>query len=267
MSETKKLTIVGIILAVLFAISIGIYVLDKTGGFKKFSSKGSSSGKYEIYYLGREGCGYCQLFNPNIENIKKNYNINYTYIDIEEITDDELSNYLTKFEIGSNFGTPTIAVMQGDKFIANHVGYMTEQELYNFLKKYNVIEGEYVSAYPNLTYIDLEDYKEIVNSNSKQLVVIAQEGCTGCDEAQEYLNKIAKEQNLKVNYYNVSFETEDDYDYFYNSYDFIKKALDEEELYTPTFMIVENKQVIDHLSQFTSENDLENLLKTNGLIK
>ena len=266
MSETKKLTIVGIILAVLFAISIGIYVVDKTGGFSNTGKKTTSSSKYEVYYLGREGCGYCQLFNPNIENIKKNYGIDYTYIDIEEITDQELSNYLEKFKITDGFGTPTIAIMQGDKFIANHIGYLTEQELYSFLKKYNVIEGEYVSAYQNLTYIDLDDYKEIVDSNDKRLVVIAQEGCSGCDEAQEYLNNLAKSKNLKVYYYNVSFETEDDYDYFYNSYEYIKQALDDEELYTPTFMVVENKKVVDHLSQFTSEEDLENLLKTNGLI-
>ena len=267
MSETKKLTIVGIVLAVLFAIGIGIYAFDKNGGNKQYSST-SSKNEYKIYYLGRAGCGYCQMFQPNIDSIKKNYNIDYEYIDIEKISSQELADYLKKFNVNSDeFGTPTIAIMKGDELISSHIGYLSEQALYNYLKSNNAITGDYISPYPNLKYINFDDYKQIVESNDKQLVVIAQEGCTGCDEAQEVLNTLAKEQGLKVNYYNVSFETEDDYNYFYNSYEYIKKALDNETLYTPTFMIVENKKVIDALEKYESKDALTNLLKKNGLIK
>ena len=268
MSETKKLTIVGIVIAVLIAVCLGVYILDKNGKFGTYSNSNSTTNsKYELYYLGREGCGYCQMFQPNIDNIKKNYGINYIYVDIDEISSEELSDYLDRFEIGSSFGTPTIAIVKDGEYVANHVGYLSEQELYNFLKKYGVITGEYVSAYQNLKYIDLDDYKKIVESNEKQFIVIAQEGCTGCDEAQEYLNTVAKQEGLKVNYYNVSFETEEDFNYFYESYDYIKQAMDDDELYTPTFMVVENKKVVDTLSQYNSEEELENFLKKNGLKK
>ena len=274
MSEVKKLTIVGIVLAILFSFSILIYALDKKDDVKtNTSSKTNTSTKattseYMVYYLGREGCGYCKIFTPNIESMKENYGVEYTYIDIEAITSEELSDYLDKFHITGSFGTPTIAIMKGDEYIANSVGYLTEQELFNFLKANGVVTGKFISAeYPNITYIDFDDYKKIVESNDKRLVILAQDGCTGCDDAQKYLNSLAKSNKLEVNWYNVSFETEDDYNYFYNSYEFIKKGLDDDELYTPTFMVVENKKVIASLSKYTSEEDLNKLLKNNGLIK
>ena len=268
MSEVKKLTIVGIVLAILFSFSIIIYALDKKGGINNNTSKNTSTDGYMVYYLGREGCGYCKLFTPNIESMKENYGVKYTYIDIEAITSEELSDYLDKFHITGSFGTPTIAIMKNDEYVANNVGYLTEQELFSFLKENGVVTGKFISAdYPNINYIDFNDYKKIVDSNDKRLLVIAQDGCTGCDDAQEYLNGIAKSNNLEVNWYNVSFTTEDDYNYFYNSYEFIKKGLDDDSLYTPTFMVVENKKVIASLSQYNNEEDLKKLLKNNGLIK
>lgn len=266
MEENKRLIIVGSIIVLLFGLLIAVYAFDK-GGVKNYSTT-SSNGNYELYYLGREGCGYCQMFQPNIDYIKETYGVNYKYIDIEKITNTELSEYLSKFHVDSSkFGTPTIAIMKNGEYVANSIGYLSKQELYNFLKKNNVITGEYKTQYTNLTYIDLDDYKEIVNSNDKQIVVIAQDDCSGCEELQKYLNSFANSTKTKVNFYNVTFETEEDYDYFYKSYDYIKNALDEEELYTPTILVVENKNVIDSLSQYESDEKVSEFLKKNGYIK
>ena len=257
MNEIKKISIVGIVLAVMILIVVGIHLLPN-----------KNDEDYMIYYIGREGCQWCQAFKPNIDSIKEKYGIDYEYIDYEKISSDEFRDYLDKFEVDyDDFGTPTIAIMKGDKFIASQVGYLSEHQLYRFLKNNDAITGEYISKYKNIEYIDFYDYKEIVESNDKQFIVIAQDGCSGCEEAQEYLDSLAKEQDLKVKYFEVEFETQDDYDYFYNSYEFIKKSLDDENLYTPTFMVVENKKVIDSLSQYTSEENLNSLLKKNGLIK
>lgn len=255
MSESRKFGIFGIVLAVLILIAIGIYLLP-------------NKSEYKLYYIGREGCQWCQAFKPNIESIKQKYGIDYEYIDYEKISSDELKDYLNKFEVDyDDFGTPTIALMKGEEFIASNVGYLSEQALYSFLKKNGALSGDFITSYKNLKYINFDDYEEIVESADKQFVVIAQDDCAGCEEAQEYLNTLAKEQGLKVNYFNVEFETSDQYNYFYNSYEFIKNALDEENLYTPTFIVVENNKVIDSLSQYTSEDDLKKLLKENGLIK
>ena len=155
-----------------------------------------------------------------------------------------------------------------DNFVAKNIGYIEKQELFYFLKKNNMITEKYTNKnYPNLNYIELEDYKKIVESNDKQFVVISQDGCKDCDKIQEYLNKLAKEYGLKVNYYDVYFETQDDYNVFYNSYDYIKEQLDNQNLYTPTFLVVENKKVIDSLAKFESEEKLLEFLKKNNLIK
>ncbi len=265
MNETKRLIIISSIIFIMFGLLIAVYALD--GKTKNYSNT-STSGEYQLYYLGREGCGYCQMFNPNIEYIKEYYGLDYTYIDIEKITRQELSDYLDRFEVDSSkFGTPTIALTKNGKLVKSSIGYMSKQELYNFLKTNGAITGEFKSEFENLTYIDMDDYKQIVSSNSKQIVVIAQEECNGCDELQEYLNKLLKDENFKINYYNVTLETEDDYDFFYESYDYIKEALDNEELYTPTILVVENKKVVDALPKFESEEKVEEFLKKNGYLK
>ena len=264
MNEMKRLFIViGVILG-LFGLIICVHVFDK-----KDTKVSNDNSKYELYYIGRAGCGYCQKFSPNIEYIKETYGIDYTYIDTDKITSTELGEYLTKFNVDSSeFGTPTIAITKDGETIDNHIGYLSKQELYEFLKKNNVITSEYKEKeYPNLTYINLEDYKKIVNSNEKQIVVISQEDCADCEKTQEYLNKLAKEQNIKINYYNVTFNTEDEYNEFYNSYEYIKNALDDENLYTPTFMVVENKKVVEALPKFESEEAVFNFLKKNGMVK
>ena len=268
MNEIKRTIIFGSILLVLFGLLIGIYVFDKKED--KTYTTTSNKSNYQLYYLGREGCGFCTKFQPHIDYIKETYGIDYTYIDISKISNSELNEYLTKFNIGEDdkFGTPTIAIMNGDNFVAKNIGYIEKQELFYFLKKNNMITEKYTNKnYPNLNYIELEDYKKIVESNDKQFVVISQDGCKDCDKTQEYLNKLAKEYGLKVNYYDVYFETQDDYNVFYNSYDYIKEQLDNQNLYTPTFLVVENKKVIDSLAKFESEEKLLEFLKKNNLIK
>ena len=111
MSEIKKLTIVGIVIAILFSFSIIIYGLDRKGGIKQ-TNNSTSNADYVVYYLGREGCGYCQMFTPSIKKMKEKYNVKYEYIDIDTITSEELSNYLEKFHITGKFGTPSIAIMK-----------------------------------------------------------------------------------------------------------------------------------------------------------
>lgn len=265
MNEIKRFLIVIGVMIGLLGLIICIHIFDKPS--KKVNT--TSTDKYELYYIGREGCGFCQKFNPNIEYIKETYGIDYTYINTDEITSTELGEYLTKFNVNtSKFGTPTIAITKNGEPIDNNIGYLTKQELYNFLKKNNVITEKYKEKdYPNLTYIDKDDYKEITKSNEKQLVVISQEDCEDCEKTQKYLNKLASEQNVKVNYYMVLFETQDEYNEFYNSYEYIKSALDAENLYTPTFMVVENKKVVDALARFESEEAVTSFLKKNGIIK
>lgn len=257
MNEVKRIRLLGIIFAIIIGLMITIFILDKS----------SNKDEYKLYFLGRDDCGYCKLFKPNIDSIKEKYNIDYEYININEITSEELSKYIELFKFdASKFGTPSIGITKNGKYLDSYSGYLGEQELYEFLFKNNMINARYINNdYPNLKYINLSDYKKIVSSNDKKFIVLALEGCDDCEDAQSYLNDLAKD-GLEVNYYNIMIDTEQDYEYFYNSYEFIKKSIDDNTLYTPTFIVVENKKVIDSLSEYDLEK-LNELLKNNKLIK
>ena len=94
MNESKKmLIIVGV---VVFSI-LGIF------GFALTESKASEAiynnfeaafngTENKLVYLGSSTCGYCQLLNPSLEDMKERYDFDYLYIDVSEIS----SGYLKK---------------------------------------------------------------------------------------------------------------------------------------------------------------------------
>ena len=78
MNEVKKIRLLGIIFAIMIGLMITIFILDKC----------NNKDIYKLYFLGRDDCSYCKLFKPNIEYIKENYNIDYEYVNINEISSE-----------------------------------------------------------------------------------------------------------------------------------------------------------------------------------
>ena len=256
MEENKRMWIAGIVMLLITILVTVIYFVEKP-----------NSDEYQIYFMGRSGCGYCTLHKPGMDYITKTYDLEYEYIDTDTLTDDKLSAYLEKFNIASeDFATPATVIMKGNEVIDNHIGFLEEKELYDWFKEKSVIQKEYVSHYPNLKYIGLDEYKTIVESNDQKVIALTQATCTACMNAKPYLDEVAKQYNIEINYYDLLFTTQEDYDYFYNSYSFVKEKLDAEQLSTPTFLIVKNKKIVATLEGFESKDKFITFLNENGII-
>lgn len=101
--------------------------------------KKETKGKLKVVYIGRESCGWCAAFLPNLWDAQEKYGYETLYIDIAKIIDfstgsvinqddfDILSNLSGKDYDGymeENFGaTPMILIMKDNKIVGAQTGY------------------------------------------------------------------------------------------------------------------------------------------------
>ena len=118
MNESKKmLVVVGI---AIFAV-LGIFGFALAEGkkseelYNQFESAFNGENN-TLVYLGSSTCGYCQLLNPSLEDMKDRYDFDYVYVDAGEISSSYLSKILEKLEL-SSLGTPYLAVVSNGKVV------------------------------------------------------------------------------------------------------------------------------------------------------
>lgn len=107
---------------------------------KAFINVLNSSSK-RLVYIGRPTCTFCQKLSPILEEVSKEYNIDYYYINTDEIQSDELGAILLKLGVkSSTFGTPYLAIVQDGNKIDEQPGYVEKDELIAFFKENGLVE-------------------------------------------------------------------------------------------------------------------------------
>ena len=97
-----------------------------------------------IVVIEREGCGYCTMYMPVVEEISKEKKIPLYYIDLADITSNEAkelertNKYLKR---NSDWGTPTTLFMLGDRVLDALGGYTDKDGVLSFLDG-KVVMGE-----------------------------------------------------------------------------------------------------------------------------
>lgn len=99
--------------------------------------KGSSK---KIVLMARHTCQYCQVAEPILQKIAKDYNLDIYYLNTEQVNTEDQERLLSSNELfQSGFGTPFIVVVQNEKII-NHVDGLTDTKHYlQFLKDSKMI--------------------------------------------------------------------------------------------------------------------------------
>jgi len=101
--------------------------------------KSKTKNKLQVVYIGRETCGWCAAFLPNIWDAQKEFDFTTLYIDIAKIIDFsdgsvidqnsfDILNALTgegyEEYMSENFGaTPMILIIKDNKIVGAHTGY------------------------------------------------------------------------------------------------------------------------------------------------
>lgn len=93
----------------------------------------------------RDGCGYCEMYEPIVEEVANEYRLPIYYINMTNLNNDEYtalgtSNSYFKKNQGK-WGTPTTLFMYGNSVIDSIPGYVAKDEFVKFVKENFKVEG------------------------------------------------------------------------------------------------------------------------------
>lgn len=92
-------------------------------------------------FIGSDSCGYCDQFKVSIIEALKDYDFNVYYLNIQNLSEDELSTlYATDDYFENNeWGTPLNFLYKNGKRVGELKGYVETSELIDYLKENKVI--------------------------------------------------------------------------------------------------------------------------------
>ena len=237
--------------------------------YSEFEKKFNSNKRTVIYYASSD-CGYCTLQTPILNTISEDYDMDYYYIDSSKLSLNHKNKILKALKI--KHATPTTVVVENGKVIDTKVGYTPGQEYVEFFIKSGMLEkGAEYSAEKNITFIDYDEYKEVLSNEDLSVVVIGQTTCSHCIAFKPALNSVAGEYDITINYLDLTDLSEEENDKFfenlkglgYNDPDYLEDG----SFGTPTTFIIENGKIINYLSGEMTTSQLVKQLKKNNVIK
>ena len=278
--EKKKSIVLVIVLSVICVALISFLVVDmlKQNGtivdeettelMEEFNEYFNSKERTVIYYAS-SGCSYCELQTPILETISEDYDMDYLEIDSSTLGVKQKNEILEK--LGIEQATPTTVIVEEGKVIDVAEGYTEGTKYVEFFVNNEMIPEDAVySKEAFLTFIDYEEYEELINDSGKQIVVVGQTTCSHCITIKPALNSVAEDYDLDINYLNITEITEEESNKFtdslnkieYNDPDFVEDG----SFGTPLTLIIENGKVVDYISGARTKSQLVREFKKNDLI-
>lgn len=103
--------------------------------YKKYNEKLENDESFAML-IWRTGCTHCEDFEPKLNKVIKNYDLEIYSINTEDLDDNEYAKLENKTFIS---GTPTLVIFENGKYKTKLVGDKEEAEVINFLKQNNFI--------------------------------------------------------------------------------------------------------------------------------
>ena len=92
-----------------------------------------------IILLARPTCHYCQIAEPIIQKVAKDYNLDINYLNTDEFTEEDQQAFVNSDErFSSGFGTPFMMIVQNSGII-DSVDGLTDYAHYVYLFRKNSI--------------------------------------------------------------------------------------------------------------------------------
>lgn len=267
--EKKKITkVIGVIVGViLIGIIACILIMNNNSESSKISKKSTEimdnfykymeSKKVKVIYYGGDNCSYCSLETPIMKQIKKDYEIDYLYVNSDKLTKEDKDELLEVLDIEGE--TPTIALVKDDEVIDIKEGYIEGKEMVEFLIDNKVLKKDAVyTPEQYINNISYSDYEDMISKDEMNVVVIGQTTCSHCISTKPVLNHIAGDYDVEINYLNLTNMSSDEQTKLTNSLKSIGYE-DAENLGTPLTLIVQNNKLI---SKIEGENPTSYYIRT-----
>jgi predicted bacteriocin transport accessory protein len=249
-------------------IFIAVYSIkkddDKMRDINNIVTTVLSSNKETMLYVGEKNCEACNLEAPQMSLLLEKYNFQYYYVDFAEITTKSAKNKFIKdlkVDLTKDFQTPTILIYKNGKILDQMSGLTSVNKIFNSLQEYNIIPKE--NALP-VSYLNLSTFIKLRDSNEKAAVMLGSAASIDSNNAQGIIWNIAQEKKVTINYFMLNDVTEDEGSTFEKSLDFYSDQ--NNQVTTPTMLIIENGQVINSLVGLQDSDTYINFLKENRII-
>lgn len=229
-----------------------------------------NSKEREVILFASSQCAYCDLQKPILETVSEDYDMEYLAIDSIELSNSQRKEIINKLDIEGK--TPTIAVVENGKVINKHVGFMDGTALVKFFIESKVLpkNAEY-SEEKNLTFVNYDEYKDLIRDDNTHIIVIGQTSCSHCIAIKPALNSVAGDYDLTINYLNLTELSQEESEKFFESLkkieyddpDFVKDG----SFGTPLTLILEDGKVERYISGSRTYSQLVREFTKAGLIK
>ncbi len=152
MNKKRKIQLIIIVIFIILLTAFSIYQIGHT--IYDYIDKSNKSSQIvddfnEIY--AKDGnqiilfaspfCKWCKQFVPVLDEISKENNFNYYYLDVSALFEKDLNKILEKLEIDFS-SIPYLIILKNKKLVGDQTGFHEKDETLEFLKAMGIIEGE-----------------------------------------------------------------------------------------------------------------------------
>ena len=96
----------------------------------------------KIVIVGREGCNYCKIAEPIIQNIMYKYNLDIYYLSTDDFTVETEEMFMSSDPELESFATPLILVVSNGHIFTSYEGLDTTDGYTKLFKEYGFIKRE-----------------------------------------------------------------------------------------------------------------------------
>ena len=291
MSDKTRYIIIGVVTVLLLVLIVVLIVNGKDENNNNNNTKNSNitterntstellkefykqfdSEKLNVIYFASSTCGYCNLEKPIIEQISKDYDMDYYAIDASSLSDTEISEIISP--LGISGATPTTVIVKDGEVVAKNEGYLDGKPYVEFFAKNGILDKDATyKEEDNLVLISYDDFKNLAKKDEESLVFLDTSACQDCITVRSLLNDLAKENDFKVNYLSAANLTQDDVNNLVKTdlkemkYD-DKTYKDEQQIKIPLLLIVKDNEIKDYVLESTEKSDYTKVLKKYKFIK
>lgn len=279
--QKKKTIILTIALAVIAIALIGVFTVielrengiigsSESGEIIREFNKNYNSKERKVIFYASSSCGYCELQKPILETIAEDYDIEYYSIDSTLLSNSQRNQIIEKLDIEGK--TPTTVIVEDGKVIAKQVGFVDGRTLVDFFKENKIVPKDAIySSEKYITFVDYEEYKDLIRDDDTNIIVIGQTTCSHCINYKPALNSVAEDYNITINYLNLTELSQEENQNFYASLEKINyndpDFVEEGSFGTPTTLVVKNGKVIDYISGERTYSQLVREFTEMGIIE
>lgn len=273
--STFQLSFIILLTGLLFALC-GIFLIKEISTFveqKKYMDDFYDvyeSEELSIIYYSAEGCGFCEMQKPILDQIAKDYDLEYLNVVKTKLTESQNKEIMEK--LGIEGGTPATIVVRDSEVIAVQSGYVQGNRYVDFFKKAGVLEEDAVyTPDKNLTFIKYAEFQELQSSKEPVVVVIGQATCENCTLARPILSNLANAYNIPIYYITLDYISSEDRinlvtdleNMEFSDESFVKDG----KLGTPTTLIIKDNKIVNHIVGLSNIPGYTELFKETGVVK